>query len=169
MIGGGAALFEDLNFAIAALGDAGEHVQKIFAKDVAGTTAGDENSAGLEEFDGEAVDAVVGHESVVDGGAVAGEFRRIENDEAESLALSGEFLQHLEAIASAEMEIRQAVELGVGAGKAEGLFAAVDTEDFGCAAVLDGVQGKAAAVAEHVEYAAVMCVVGDGAAVVALI
>ena len=81
MIRRGAALFQDLNFAVAALGDAGEHVQKIFAEDVARATARDQNAAGLEQVHGQAVDAVIGHQGVVDRGAAAGEFGRIEHDE----------------------------------------------------------------------------------------
>ena len=47
MIGRSAALVEDLDFAAGLLGDADEHVEEVLAGDVAGTTACDENAAGL--------------------------------------------------------------------------------------------------------------------------
>jgi hypothetical protein len=47
VICGRSALFEELNIAPAALRDSGEHILKIFTRDVARATASDENPARL--------------------------------------------------------------------------------------------------------------------------
>ena len=48
VVGRGAALVEDLDLAAGLLGDADEHVEEILAGDVAGTTARDQDAAGLQ-------------------------------------------------------------------------------------------------------------------------
>ena len=80
MIGCRAALFQDLDVAAALLGHADQHEEEVVASHVARTTARHQDPARREHVERQAIQAGIGPQGVVDGGAAAGEFGRIEHD-----------------------------------------------------------------------------------------
>ena len=79
MIGGAPAGFEDLDVAAGLFGDAHEHVDEVFAGDVARAAARDQDAARFEHVDGQAIEPVIGPQGFVHRAAAAGELGGIEN------------------------------------------------------------------------------------------
>jgi hypothetical protein len=61
MICGGTSDVQDLKVAAGLLGDAGEHVAEVLARNGAGATARDEDSSWRQQGDSGAIEPVVGH------------------------------------------------------------------------------------------------------------
>ena len=134
MIGGGAALLEDLHVAAGLLGHAQEHVEEVLARDVAGAATGDEDPARLQQLHAQAIEMVVRPQGVVQAAAAVSEPGRVEDQAAELLAGRSQRLQHLEAVGRLETHVRQAVEPGVGLGQGHGAAAGIDAQHFAGAA-----------------------------------
>ena len=76
----------------------------------------DQDSARRKHVEGQAIQAGVGPQGVVDAAAVAGELGRVEHDAVEPLAGRLQRMQGLEGIAAFEADVAQAVALGVDPG-----------------------------------------------------
>lgn len=86
VVGGGAAAFEDLDFAVRAFGDAEEHLFEVEAVNASGAAAGDEDPRGVEDASGEIVEAMVGAEGGRELGIGAGHAGWVEDDGVELFA-----------------------------------------------------------------------------------
>ena len=168
MIGGGSALLENAKIAAALLGDAGEHVKKIFATDAACAAAGDENATGWQKIKGGSVKAMIGHERRIQAALAAGEFWGIENHGTELFLSLGQGIERLERIAGFKAEVREIVEGGIPLCLSDRFLAGVDPEHFARTGASRG-EGEGTGVAKEIEDAAALQVPGGGAAVFALV
>jgi len=124
-------------------------IKEAFSRDVMRTGPGGEDAARFEEFQGAEMDLLVAAEGVAKVLLAAGEGRRIEDDEVETIFAR---LEEVEGIGFDGWEV-ELVEAGIGMDGHDGVGGDVDAGDGGCPGA-GARQSESALVAEAVEDAA---------------
>lgn len=109
MVGGSAAAFEDLDFAVRAFGNAEEHFFEVESMNASGATAGDEDPGGVEDTSGEIVQAMVGAESGGELSIGAGHAGRIEDDGIEFFAGVDQLSEGIVEVGDLEADIGEVI------------------------------------------------------------
>src|SRR5262245_38334243 len=123
------AFFHDLHGATGVARGFGERSQKQFLADVVRARAGDQNAARIQQSQRPQIDLLVTTQRRLNGAAVFGEGRRIENDRVETLARVVVIAQLVEDVGRDEFDVCDVVEFGVAAGVFYGWFGDVDGGD----------------------------------------
>ncbi len=124
----GAAL-QDAQRALVLVGGFRDHFEQIGLAHVMGAGAGDEHTAGSEQRDGAPVDLLIGAAGGVHVSAGLGEGGRIEHHGVELMARSRKPGEGFEGVVLPELDVVDAVGVGVGLRGLEGGFARIDGFD----------------------------------------
>lgn len=184
VVGGGAALTEDLHRSWAVAGtlqtngglDLGtglaggeaDELHEVVGGEESSTGAGEHQPAGRDESHGEAVEVEMFAAAFFVFESRANQLRRIEHDDIE-LATRGDQVAHIDEGIGLDELATGLVEVGVFLGEGQRMLVEVDTDDFARAAELLRLDREAAGVATDVEDAAVLAIGGKLPAIVALI
>jgi len=166
VVGARAGAVEDLEAAVLFVGGGDDGALEDIGGELAGARAGDKESAGGDEGNGELVEVgIFAHAFFVF--AAVDELGWIGEDEVPGASVIDHRADPGEGVGVGELDFRL-VEVGVAFGHGDGVFVEIDGQHFGGTGE-GGVDGEAAVVAAEVEHAAVL---GEGAefpAVVALV
>ncbi|MFM1944735.1 MAG: hypothetical protein RI897_3717 [Verrucomicrobiota bacterium] len=168
MVFSGAGAVEELEASAGAVGGADDHAFEFLGGDETGAGAGDEDSAGFDEVEGELVEVFVFFAAAVFVLAIHDEFWGVEHDDFPFAFVTLHLAGIGEGVAVDPIDACL-IEVGVAFGLGDGFFVQVDAGDIGGFALEECGESEASGVAAEVEHGAAGGPLGEEAAVVALV
>ncbi len=136
----------------------------------AGAGVGQQHATRRQQLERQHIDVLVAAAGTQQLGFALGEFRWIQHDDIELLALFAIFTQQLEHVMTDKLGVAdiQPVQLGVLAGNIQRILGEIDVDHF-LGAALEGIDAKPTGVAEAVKHPLAFGVLGGSLAVIPLI